>query len=70
MPNYWKEKGDNPYNFGERKEIKGINLQGKKNEGREAQEEGDKRIIMADLCWCSAETQHCKAIFLRIKNTF
>lgn len=29
MPKYWKEKGDNPYDLGERKETKGINLQGK-----------------------------------------
>ena len=42
----------------------------KKNEGREAQEEGDICIIMADLCCCSAETQHFKAIFLQLKNRF
>ena len=30
MQNYWKEKGDNPYDLGERKETKGIKLQGKK----------------------------------------
>jgi len=40
MQNYWKEKGDNPYDLGERKETKGINLQGKKMRGERLKRKG------------------------------
>lgn len=37
-------------------------LWGGLGKGREAQVGGVACIIMADLCHCIAETQHCKAI--------